>query len=117
MLEACFVDIEKKKDWSNKINGLLDLSPPIDFSRMSLKDLKRLYDVLSKIPNLIQVGARAGAERIMAGPAVTAAKDLLNMPAARALRELRESGGVIGFLESRVRARTRKDSGEAKRTA
>jgi hypothetical protein len=110
------VSVETKKDWSNKINGLLDLSPPLDFTRMSMKDLKRLYDTLSKIPSLIQVGARAGVERVMQGPAATAARDILNMPAARALRELRESGGVIGFLESRMRSRTRKESGETKRT-
>jgi len=90
---------------SDKINSLLGLDPPIDFARLKFKDVQRLYDAISKIPNLIQVGARASVERVMQGPIVTATKEILNMPAASLLREMREKGGIIGVLEGRAKLR------------
>lgn len=95
----------RKQDMSDKINSLLGLDPPIDFARLKFRDLQRLYDAVSKIPNLIQVGARASVERMMQGPIVTATKEILNMPAAGLLREMREKGGFLGVLESRAKLR------------
>ena len=95
--------VDSKRDLSEKINGLLGLEPAIDFGKLKLKDLQRLYEVLSKIPSLVQVGARASLERVMQGPAVTATREILNMRPVAILRELRESGGVIGLVERRMK--------------
>lgn len=97
----------KKMELSEKINSLLGLEPAIDFTRLKIKDVERLYEVVSKIPNLVQVGARATVERVMQGPLISAAREVLSMPAATILREAREKGGIMGVLESRAKMRRR----------
>ena len=95
----------KKLDLSEKINSLLGLDPAIDFCKLKMTDLQRLYDAVSKIPNLVQTSARATVERVMQGPVVSAARDLLNMPSAGLFKEMREQGGIIGAIERRAKIR------------
>ena len=99
------MDTSKKREISEKINALLGIDPPIDFRRLKTRDIERLYETLTKIPNLVQAGARASLERVMEGPLVSATKEVLSLPAGRLFDELREQGGFIGIIEKRMRQR------------
>lgn len=101
------MDTSKKKEISEKINALLGIEPPIDFARLKARDVERLYETLSKIPNLVQAGARVSLDRVMQGPLVTATKEVLSLPSGRLFNELREQGGFIGMIEKRMKQRRR----------
>ena len=106
---------DTKQDLSDKINGLLGLDPPIDFKKLKEAELKRLLECISKIPNLVQVGARASLERVMSGPVVTSVREVANMPIMQRFRELRESGGIIGLLDKRMKKQGDTSSGQTKK--
>ena len=106
--------VETKQQVSEKINALLGTDPPLDFSRMKRDDLQKLYEIISKLPSLIQVGARSAIERVMEGPAVQTTREILNMPVMQRLKAFREAGGVLGLFERKVKEKTGKRSDKDK---
>ena len=108
---------ETKQDYSDKINAILGLDPPIDLSKLKEKDLKRLWECISKIPSLVQVGARASLERVMQGPMVSSVREVANMPMMQRFREIREAGGIMGLLDRRMKTKEKKPSDKTEKPA
>ena len=106
---------DTKQDLSDKVNALLGLDPPIDFKKLKEVELKRLLETISKIPSLMQVGARASIERVMQGPVVKSVRDISNMPVVQRLRELREAGGIVGLLDRRMKKQGEGTTGQSKK--
>jgi len=106
---------DTKQDIADKINALLGLDPPIDFKKLKEAELKRLLECISKIPSLIQTGARASLERVMQGPVIKSVREVANMPVIQRLREMREAGGLIGMLDRRMKKQGEVATGQTKK--
>lgn len=97
-----------KDEISEKLNELLGTSDdPIDFTKLSKKDLERLLQIFSNIVQVAQVGVRSLRSRVQEGGFLfKSVQEVANMRVIDVIQNIRREGGLLGLVEGILRERT-----------
>jgi hypothetical protein len=100
------MDMEKK-ELSDKLNQLLGLQDkPIAFERLPKEDLERLFNVLTNVVQVAQVGVRSFRSRVEEGSLLLKpVRDVANMRVIDFLANIRREGGILGLLDTVLQER------------
>jgi hypothetical protein len=98
-----------KEDLSGKLNEILGLEKdPIDFTRLSKDDLERLYDIMTNLIQVAQVGVRTLRSRVEEGGLLLKPiREVANMRVIDLLTSIRREGGVLGMLDVLLQERAK----------
>jgi nucleotidyltransferase/DNA polymerase involved in DNA repair len=98
-----------KEELSRKLNEILGLEKePIDFTKLSKSDLERLYNTLSNVLQIAQVGVRTLKSRVEGGGLLLKpVREVANMRVIDLLANIRKEGGVLGMLDALLQERTK----------
>jgi hypothetical protein len=78
----------KKEDLAEELRNILGVD--VKFEKLSSSDIQKLYDVLTKVFSLAEIGVRMMANRVRG----ITERELFNKP----LREILKEGSILGIL-------------------
>jgi len=92
---------------SEKLNELLGITDdPIDFTKLSKKDLEKLLQIFSNVVQVAQVGVRTLRSKVQQGGFLfKSVKEVGDMRVIDLIQTIRKEGGLIGLIDSILRDR------------